>query len=56
MTDPVERMDPWEEALSCYKDFADEVIIVGENGLVNLVSVILAKLFKRVLINHLVIG
>ena len=33
MTDPVERMDPWEEALSCYKDFADEVIIVGEKFL-----------------------
>ncbi len=30
MTNPEERMDPWEEALSCYKDFADEVIIVGE--------------------------
>ena len=31
MTNPTERMDPWEEALSCYRDFADEVVIVGEN-------------------------
>lgn len=30
MTNPSERMDPWEEALACYKDFADEVVIVGE--------------------------
>jgi len=31
MTNPEERMDPWKEALECYKDFADEVITVGEN-------------------------
>lgn len=31
MTNPSERMDPWEEALSCYKDFSDEVITVGED-------------------------
>lgn len=30
-TDPGKRMDPWKEALNCYKDFADEVIITGEN-------------------------
>lgn len=29
-TNPEKRMDPWKEALSCYKDFADEVIITGE--------------------------
>ena len=27
MTNPEERNDPWEEALNCYKDFADEVIV-----------------------------
>ena len=31
MTNPEERMDPWKEALSCFKDFADDVVIVGEN-------------------------
>ena len=29
-TDPEKRMDPWKEALSCYNDFADEVIVVGK--------------------------
>ncbi len=31
MTDPESRNDPYNEALSCYGDLADEVIIVGEN-------------------------
>ena len=31
MTNPEERMDPWEEALNCYNDLADEVIIVGKD-------------------------
>jgi hypothetical protein len=31
MTDPEKRMDPWKEAISCYQDLADEVIIVGED-------------------------
>lgn len=31
MTDPEKRMDPWREALNCYEDFADEVVIVGQN-------------------------
>tara|TARA_B100001057_G_scaffold499203_1_gene608968 strand:- start:4007 stop:4810 length:804 start_codon:yes stop_codon:yes gene_type:complete len=31
MTTPEERMDPWKESLACYEDFADEVVIVGEN-------------------------
>ena len=31
MTNPDQRMDPWREALNCYKEFADEVIIVGED-------------------------
>ena len=30
-TDPETRMDPWKEALDCYKDFADEVVVVGQN-------------------------
>ena len=31
MTDPESRNDPYKEAISCYEDFADELIIVGEN-------------------------
>mgnify|MGYP002021754025 CR=1 FL=1 len=31
MTDPESRMDPYKEALECYEDFADEIIIVGED-------------------------
>lgn len=31
MTDPEKRNDPWKESLSCYQEFADEVVTVGEN-------------------------
>lgn len=31
MTNPEERGDPWKEALNCYNDVADEVIVVGDN-------------------------
>ena len=31
MTEPEKRGDPWKEALNCYKDFADEVIITGQD-------------------------
>tara|TARA_A100001011_G_scaffold16820_1_gene17542 strand:+ start:27241 stop:28044 length:804 start_codon:yes stop_codon:yes gene_type:complete len=31
MTNPEARMDPWKESLECYNDFADEVVITGEN-------------------------
>jgi len=30
-TDPEKRNDPYKEALDCYSDISDEVIIVGEN-------------------------
>jgi len=30
MTNPEKRNDAWKEAISCYEDIADEVIIVGE--------------------------
>jgi hypothetical protein len=30
-TDPDLRNDPWKEAISCYEDFADEVVITGHN-------------------------
>ena len=31
MTNPEERRDPWKEALNCYEEIADEVIIVGKD-------------------------
>jgi hypothetical protein len=31
MTNPKERNDPWEEALMCYEDLADEVVVVGDD-------------------------
>ena len=30
-TNPEKRMDPWKEALNCYQDFADEVVVTGES-------------------------
>ena len=31
MTNPDERKDPWRQALSCYKDLADDVITIGQD-------------------------
>jgi len=31
MTNPSARNDPWKEALSCYEDIADEIIIKGDD-------------------------
>ena len=31
MTNPEERNDPWKESLECYKEIADELIIVGKD-------------------------
>ena len=31
MTNPEKRNDAWEEAISCYEDIADEVIVVGDS-------------------------
>lgn len=31
MTNPSDRKDPWEEALKCYGNFADEVVVVGDD-------------------------
>ena len=28
-TNPEKRMDPWREATQCYEEFADELIITG---------------------------
>lgn len=31
MTNPEERGDPWKEALNCFKDYSDEIIIKGDD-------------------------
>lgn len=31
MKEPEKRMDPWREALRCYKEISDELIVVGED-------------------------
>ena len=31
MTNPEDRKDPWKEALNCYEELSDEVIVVGED-------------------------
>ena len=30
-TNPDKRMDPWEESMACYEEYADEVVVVGQN-------------------------
>tara|TARA_B100000029_G_C17590612_1_gene962371 strand:- start:1911 stop:2735 length:825 start_codon:yes stop_codon:yes gene_type:complete len=30
-TDPEKRNDPWEEAMECYKEFAEEVVVTGQD-------------------------
>ena len=30
-TEPEKRRDPWEESLSCYRDYADEIIVTGKD-------------------------
>ena len=31
MTNPDERNDPWEESINCYKEVADDVVVVGDD-------------------------
>ena len=31
MTDPESRNDPYKEALKCYEDLGDELIVVGKD-------------------------
>ena len=31
MTNPEDRNDPWKEALDCYNQIADELVVVGED-------------------------
>ena len=56
MTNPEQRMDPWQEALSCYEDIGDELITVGEDWPEEFKWIILEKLSQKVLKNVLEIG
>ena len=47
MTQPEERKDPWKESLSCYKDFADEVVTVGENWPIEFEWDLIGKVFQE---------
>ena len=47
MTNPEQRMDPWQEALSCYEDIGDELITVGEDWPKNLSGIILENFHRR---------
>lgn len=47
MTNPEERNDPWKEALNCYEDFADEVIIEGKDWPKNFEWDIIGKYFQK---------
>ena len=43
MTNPDERNDPWEESLNCYKEVADDVVIVGDDWPMSLIGKYLIK-------------
>ncbi len=47
VTNPEQRQDKWQEALKCYLDFADEVVVVngGESLGVNVASYLMQKPF-----------
>ncbi len=46
MTNPEERNDPYKEALKCYEDFADEVVIVGEDWPYEFSFDLIGKIFQ----------
>lgn len=46
-TNPEKRMDPYKEALACYSDFADEVIIVGQDWPEEFTFSYIGKVFQQ---------
>ena len=54
-TNPDERQDPWKEAITCYKDFADEIIVTGQDWPHDFHGIILGKHFMKALRNQQVI-
>ena len=49
-------MDPWKESLSCYEDFSDELIVVGEDWDYEFNWVKIGNVFQEGLTNVLEIG
>ena len=47
MTNPELRNDPWEDSLKCYKEFADEVIVVGDKWPVEFVWNYIGTVFQE---------
>ena len=45
-------MDPWREALNCYEDFSDEVVIVGQNYFKEFKFSYIGEVFKMDLTNQ----
>ena len=56
MTNPSSRNDPWEEALACYEEFADEIVVVGDDWPYEFTWSHIVKLFKKDLKKLMVIG
>ena len=56
MTNPEDRKDPWKEALNCYEELSDEVIVVGEDWPEEFEWDYIGKTFQNGLINAVVIG
>ena len=46
-TDPDSRNDPYKEALACYQDIADEIIVVGENWPYEFSFDLIGKVFQE---------
>jgi len=46
-TNPEERRDPWKEALSCYEDFADEIVVTGSDWPQNFSWELIGETFNK---------
>ena len=46
-TNPEKRGDPWKEALSCYEDFADEIVVTGSDWPHNFSWELIGETFNR---------
>ena len=56
-TNPDKRNDPWKEALECYEDFADEIVVKkGQDWPYDFSWDLIGKTFKVVLMKQGVIG
>ena len=56
MKEPDKRMDPWKEALLCYEEISEEVVVVGGNLKEEFKWSELGKMIQEGMINAQVIG